>query len=419
MLNDSNTIHDIGIAQAVLAGGESERVQVPECSVAPENKEATESQSNSQSSVNGSNETRSVPRLENLEIATIVRDPRLQSRVQMNGATVEEYREDKRNGAVLPPVTIIIVDGKSYLVEGWHRIEAAILEGETHILANVQDGTWKDAVLVSAKANSTHGLRRSNADKIRAAEMVFTLPECVLMSDRDISRLIGVSQPTVSAVRHRLESESVIPRSAVRKGTDGRTINTAKIGRTKKNAKRASSRGRDNTVPVEVSGSERPDEIVDAGYERVQSAVGGNSCSPSEVSCKEETDNTADVIYDSELSAITAEEAWPAPSTPIEGKMDELSASEPIPTPVSEIAETDAPSDLDLLPKDENVVTPDHPEPAAVEISEPPEMIIARLQQEIAEKDARIKELEQDLQYAYLECERLRALIPNDEEDER
>lgn len=55
---------------------------------------------------------------------------------------------------------------------GWHRVAGAEQAGLTEIEADVQPGTKRDALLYSAGANATHGLRRSNADKRRSVRLL-------------------------------------------------------------------------------------------------------------------------------------------------------------------------------------------------------------------------------------------------------
>ncbi len=89
-----------------------------------------------------------------------------------------------------------------YLLDGFHRIEACKKNGKTHITANVVPITNEDdAVWWAAAANQSHGLRRSNADKLRALELVLSLDSSLELSDREIARRIGVSHTFVSVNR--------------------------------------------------------------------------------------------------------------------------------------------------------------------------------------------------------------------------
>src|SRR5437763_11774168 len=101
----------------------------------------------------------------------------------------------------MPPLTVGR-DGESYsVVDGHHRYEAAVLGGLTEVRCEIIPGGRSDAILAAAAANATHGLRRSNADKVRAVQMVLGETAAADWSDRQIARHCGVSQPLVSKLR--------------------------------------------------------------------------------------------------------------------------------------------------------------------------------------------------------------------------
>lgn len=132
----------------------------------------------------------------------------VQSRVAISWTTVEEYAHDMREGATFPPIRVRH-DGETYWCgDGCHRIHAARQSGQVTILADVEPGDRRDAVLDAAGANADHGLRRSNEDKRRAVEMLLQDEEWSQWSDHEIARRCKVSQPFVSKMRNEL-SENV------------------------------------------------------------------------------------------------------------------------------------------------------------------------------------------------------------------
>jgi hypothetical protein len=84
-------------------------------------------------------------------------------------------------------------------------------------------------VLYSVGANAHHGLRRTNADKRRAVEMLLRDEEWRGWSDREIARRCAVTHPFVGKIRDELSLVTIT--SEIRHGADGRTINTANIGK--------------------------------------------------------------------------------------------------------------------------------------------------------------------------------------------
>jgi len=158
---------------------------------------------------------------EPISIERIHRDEAIQSRVALHAETVADYADAYREGKLLPPITLFHESGsgKLWLADGWHRVAAAEQAGIPHILADVKPGGRRDALLCSVGANATHGLRRTNADKRRAVELLLKDSELVKMSDREIARYCCVSHPFVSSVR----STGNAYQSSKRTGADGKT----------------------------------------------------------------------------------------------------------------------------------------------------------------------------------------------------
>lgn len=138
-------------------------------------------------------------------LADLTDDARFQSRTRTDTGTVDDYKESMSGGAVMPPITVALVEGVMFIVDGWHRVQAARELEYEEIEAEVIPMTDNEAMWRAAGANQSHGLRRSNADKIRAVEMVLAIPTTEMMSDREIARRIGVSHEFVR--QHRMREE--------------------------------------------------------------------------------------------------------------------------------------------------------------------------------------------------------------------
>ncbi|MFG1313347.1 ParB/RepB/Spo0J family partition protein [Xanthobacter autotrophicus] len=93
-----------------------------------------------------------------VDIADIITRADWQVRVRIDDATVRSYASIMRAGGDMPPVSIARIDGALYLVDGWHRLEATKLNGETFIEATVCDMSEEAARWAAARANLTHGL---------------------------------------------------------------------------------------------------------------------------------------------------------------------------------------------------------------------------------------------------------------------
>jgi len=163
-----------------------------------------------------------------IDIDDISLDVGTQSRNALSQAVIKEYAAHFSDEVKFPPI-ILFQDGEDYLVgDGWHRIFGAQKAGQETISANIYIGTKRDAILYSLRANAEHGLRRTNKDKRKAVETLFADPEWAEWSNREIARTCGVARSFVNNMRIELTGHG--GQSDLRKGADGRTINTSNIG---------------------------------------------------------------------------------------------------------------------------------------------------------------------------------------------
>lgn len=138
-----------------------------------------------------------------------------QIRAEMDQAAIEDYIQAIREAGhwPFPPIKIV----SQYLVDGFHRIEAAKRVAEDpetpamlrkslqeipceRVPVDLSSDDVTDLALQQALgANHTHGLRRSIADKRRAVELA--LEKWPDQSDREIAKLTGTSHTFVSKLR--------------------------------------------------------------------------------------------------------------------------------------------------------------------------------------------------------------------------
>jgi len=155
-----------------------------------------------------------------ISLSDIRRDGGTQTRAAIDPAVAIEYGEAIRGGAKLPPV-VVFYDGSDYwLADGFHRVTAYDSIGQRQVECDVRQGTKRDAVLYSVGANSSHGLRRTNADKRRAVETLLRDEEWAQWSDVEIGRRAGTSHTFVAKVRAEVQPATV---AGCRKGADGKT----------------------------------------------------------------------------------------------------------------------------------------------------------------------------------------------------
>jgi ParB-like chromosome segregation protein Spo0J len=116
----------------------------------------------------------------------------------------------------LPP---ILVDRRGmWVIDGMHRLLAAMLRGQESIEVEFFDGTEEDAFLRAVQSNVAHGFPLSQADRRAAVTRIMsTHPH---MSDRAIADAAGLGRRTVAAIRRC--STGTVPQLNTRIGKDGR-----------------------------------------------------------------------------------------------------------------------------------------------------------------------------------------------------
>lgn len=116
--------------------------------------------------------------IETISISDLDRNG-LQTRVALDENTVAEYAEAMQNRAKFPPVKVFCDGEKFYLADGFHRVEAAARAGFRKVKADMEPGSYAEALKFALKANESHGLRRTRADKLRALQMAWDARDVV------------------------------------------------------------------------------------------------------------------------------------------------------------------------------------------------------------------------------------------------
>lgn len=189
---------------------------------------------------------------QHIPIESIRMDGGTQARAGLDNQTLAEYAETwlqlsrEQNGFVKMPPIIVFHDGSSYwLADGFHRVvsyrqfldSGSASASPRAIRAAIEQGTQRDAILYACGANDKHGLRRTNADKRRAAATLLRDTEWGQWSDSEIGRRVNVDHKTVASVRAELVATGEIPGSAIRQSADGKARDVTGIRES--NAKRA------------------------------------------------------------------------------------------------------------------------------------------------------------------------------------
>ena len=152
-----------------------------------------------------------------LPLDDLVLDPDLNLRDRLDPEAVERYAEAWGR---TPPVTVVEVQGRYLLADGFHRHAAAIRLNKQAIAADVRPGTFADALDVASVANLMHGLPLTRPERRRAVEVQIRLHHD--RSDRRLAEEIGVGRDLVARVRRDLVAAGQVPAGEGRVGADGK-----------------------------------------------------------------------------------------------------------------------------------------------------------------------------------------------------
>lgn len=155
-----------------------------------------------------------------LKLTDIRTDGGTQPRSELDSERVEQMADQLHE---LPPVDVFFDGDRYWLADGFHRYNAHQLAGVDVIACNIHQGDLQAAQWFSYGANKTHdqaGLRRTNADKVRAVTAALSHPKSSGMSDRSIADHIGVNHSMVGRYRKSTGAEQQL--NQMRMGKDGK-----------------------------------------------------------------------------------------------------------------------------------------------------------------------------------------------------
>jgi AraC-like DNA-binding protein len=135
---------------------------------------------------------------------------------RIDGENLEYIKILAAQESGLPP---IVVHGATMrVVDGMHRLRAAILRGQHSIEARFVAGELRDLFVIAVKLNSRNGLPLSLRERTAAAQrMIKSHPH---WSDRAIAHVTGLSAGTIAATRRRSTGQNLQLNS--RLGRDGK-----------------------------------------------------------------------------------------------------------------------------------------------------------------------------------------------------
>lgn len=120
---------------------------------------------------------------------------------RIGGESLEHVEALVAANVPLPP--IVVHRPSMRVIDGVHRLRAAMLAGHGTITARFFEGTEEDAFILAVESNIAHGLPLSAADRRQAAERIISTHG--RWSDRMIASVVGMSAKTVADIRRGTE----------------------------------------------------------------------------------------------------------------------------------------------------------------------------------------------------------------------
>lgn len=117
--------------------------------------------------------------------------------------TVKKYADEMRLGQKFPPIELAEIKGKLYLINGFHRHEAAfIMLGHECLEAVVTQMTKTEAKAAASRANVTQGEGLKTADKRNRLRLYIQgrlnrKPDGSLQSYRELEKILGVPKSSI------------------------------------------------------------------------------------------------------------------------------------------------------------------------------------------------------------------------------
>ncbi|CAN0514264.1 unnamed protein product, partial [Phaeothamnion confervicola] len=122
-----------------------------------------------------------------------------------------------RRGDRVPPIDVLCTGvGSFYIVDGWHRAAAALVNGKRAIAARIDKtppgaDPLEIARRMALEVNTKHGLPLTPGDQLKRGRAILLLPENRDASLRKLEVRYGVSKSTLGRVRQELTLEGLQP----------------------------------------------------------------------------------------------------------------------------------------------------------------------------------------------------------------
>lgn len=168
---------------------------------------------------------------------------------------------------LLPHLPPIVVHGPTrHVVDGVHRVHAALSVGKTQVAAVLFTGSQIEAFLHAVEANTAHGKPLSLAEREAAAVRI--IQDLPLWSDRRVATTCGLSAATIGKLRRSATDHSDQLRTRVGRDGKARPVDAAAVRRQVADALRADPEASMRSIAARVGASEGTVRDVRARLDR-------------------------------------------------------------------------------------------------------------------------------------------------------
>ncbi len=149
------------------------------------------------------------PKTKQLPVNEIEATSKTQARVRLDPQIIDEYAQVFQDGGKFPPIVVFAEKGSEryILADGFHRLQAAQKVGLENIRCEVHEGGPHEALEHALGANVEHGVRRTNADKVRVVQLALADPAYDDMSSRDLGEICRVSHTLIQMEREAMNED--------------------------------------------------------------------------------------------------------------------------------------------------------------------------------------------------------------------
>lgn len=134
-----------------------------------------------------------------LSIGELVFDEYVYPRIVRNWLTTYRYSQKMKAGEIFPPIEVGRYNGKQYVIDGMHRIDAKKLLKEEYIEARIKKYDNKDDMFVDAvKCNSKHGRQLSVQE---TARIIYKLEKEMEFKLEQIKNIIGMPVKSIERMK--------------------------------------------------------------------------------------------------------------------------------------------------------------------------------------------------------------------------